>query len=127
MYSSDLLAKQIRLEAKAQNISQKELLTKSGLGINTISKLSQGNDILVKNLIKIADTLNCSVDYLIGRKIDKETSNFNLSQEEVILIKQFRKISYDDKNEILTLLKLKIDRVNERGKKSLNSLNDSIA
>lgn len=127
MYSSDLLAEQIRLEAKAQNISQKELLTKSGLGINTISKLSQGNDILVKNLIKIADTLNCSVDYLIGRKIDKQTSNFNLSQEEVILIKQFRKISYDDKNEILTLLKLKIDRVNERGKKSLNSLNDSIA
>lgn len=43
------------------------MLSSCGLGINTISKMSKGTDILTLNFAKIADCLDCSVDYLLGR------------------------------------------------------------
>ena len=45
----------------------KTMLSECSLGINTISQMSKGNDMLSKNLARIADYLDCSVDYLLGR------------------------------------------------------------
>lgn len=44
-----------------------EVLSACGLGKNTVSKISNGADILTLNFAKIADELDCSVDYLLGR------------------------------------------------------------
>lgn len=44
------------------------------LGIDTISKMSKGTDILTLNFAKIADHLDGSVDYLLGRT-DKPEAN----------------------------------------------------
>lgn len=67
LYDSTLIAERIKKQAKLQGITTKELLLACKLGINTISKISNGKDIYSKNLAKIADYLNCSVDYLLGR------------------------------------------------------------
>ena len=67
MYNSQEIANRIKLMIKSNGISQKTMLTECGLGINTISQMSKGNDMLSKNLARIADYLNCSVDYLLGR------------------------------------------------------------
>lgn len=48
----------------------REVLVDCGLGINTVSKISNGTDILTLNFAKIADYLDCSVDYLLGRTDD---------------------------------------------------------
>lgn len=37
------------------------------LGVNTVTKMANGTDIFSQNLTKIADYLNVSVDYLLGR------------------------------------------------------------
>lgn len=67
MHNSQEVAARIKQLAKEQNVSIGELLSACGLGINTVSKMAKGNDILVHNLAQIADYLGCSVDYLLGR------------------------------------------------------------
>jgi len=48
------------------------MLAECGLGVNTIGKMSRGGDILTLNFAKIADYLDCSVDYLLGRTDNPE-------------------------------------------------------
>lgn len=72
MYDSQKIAIRIKSMAKSQNISLKTLLSECGMGINTISQMSKGNDMLSKSLAKIADYLGCSVDYLLGRTDNPE-------------------------------------------------------
>ena len=67
MYSSQDIAKRIKSRAKDQGKSLGEMLSSCELGINTISKMAKGTDILTQNFAKIADYLDCSVDYLLGR------------------------------------------------------------
>lgn len=126
MYSSEILAQRIKAEARRQNLSQKELLSKCELGVNTLTKLSNGTDILAKNLVKIADVLNCSIDYLV----DRNYKNYDqiLSPAERSLLQKFKLVSEDDQKEILMLLDIKVDLRKEEGaEKSSISLGDKFA
>lgn len=67
MYNSQSIAERIKSTAKRQKKSLGSVLAVCGLGINTISELSKGKQISYINFAKIADELNCSVDYLLGR------------------------------------------------------------
>lgn len=75
MYDSQKIANRIKSRAKEQGISLGELLSTCELGVNTISKMSKGTDILTHNFAKIADALDCSIDYLVGR-----TNNPNVNR-----------------------------------------------
>ncbi len=74
MYHSNEIADRIKARAKEQGHTLREMLTACGLGINTVSKISGGTDILTLNFAKIADYLDCSVDYLLGRTDDPEVN-----------------------------------------------------
>ena len=50
-----------------KNISPNQLGIKSGTGKDIIANLQKGSIISSDKLAKIADYLNCSVDYLLGR------------------------------------------------------------
>jgi DNA-binding Xre family transcriptional regulator len=67
MYDSQEIVTRINERAKLLGISKGDLLSDCELGVNTLSKMSKGTDILTRNFAKIADRLNCSVDYLLGR------------------------------------------------------------
>lgn len=74
MYNSQEIATRIKSTAKSKNVSLKTMLSDCNLGINTISQMSKGNDMLSKNLARIADYLDCSVDYLLGRTDNPEVN-----------------------------------------------------
>ena len=67
MYNSQEISNRIKSFAKSKNISLKTMLSDCELGINLISHLAKGQAITYINLTKIADYLDCSVDYLLGR------------------------------------------------------------
>lgn len=68
MYNSSNVADKINLILKNKNISQKTMLKDCELNKNIISTmLSRGSMPKADNLAKIADYLDCSVDYLLGR------------------------------------------------------------
>lgn len=66
MYISGKVADRIRLVAKMRNVTVKKMLKDINLGLNTMSNMKNSMP-KANNLAKIADYLNCSVDYLLGR------------------------------------------------------------
>lgn len=74
VYNSEDTAKRIKAMAKQQKISLKVMLPELGLGINLISQSVKGQSISGVNLARIADYLDCSVDYLLGRTENPEVN-----------------------------------------------------
>ena len=72
MYNSQDISKRIKERAQQQGIALGQMLSSCELGINTISKMAKGTDILTQNFARIADYLACSVDYLLGRTDNPE-------------------------------------------------------
>lgn len=67
MYITQEIAKRIRNTAKSQNVKTGAMLSECGLGINALSEFDKGKHISSISLATLADYLNCSVDYLLGR------------------------------------------------------------
>ena len=76
MLNTQITAERIKIQAKQKGISVKKLLEGCDLGVNTVTKMANGTDVVSQNLLKIANYLGCSVDYLLGR-----TDNPELSKE----------------------------------------------
>ena len=90
MYISQNTAERIKLIAKSKSIVIKDMLSACGLSKNAISTmLSRGSWLQANNLAKIADYLECSVDYLLGRT-DETTSDTYLNSKEKKLIAAYR-------------------------------------
>lgn len=73
LYKSANIADAIKARAKQQNVTIKEMLAALNLGSNTMSNMRHERMIAADSLAKIADYLDCSVDYLLGRTSDPES------------------------------------------------------
>lgn len=67
MYNSQEIAKRIKNVCKTKNEQLGSMLSKLEMGVNTVSELGKGKQISYLNFAKIADYLDVSVDYLLGR------------------------------------------------------------
>lgn len=67
----------IKIAAKKQKISIRQLSKEIGIGPTTIYKWAHTTP-QIEVLIKVADRLNVSIDYLVGR-IDSEDTNSTLA------------------------------------------------
>lgn len=73
MYASANVAETIKSLAKKKNISIKKVLDDVGLNYNTMTNMRTSMP-KADNLAKIADYLDCSVDYLLGRTDNPEVN-----------------------------------------------------
>ena len=73
LYISPDMANKIKEYAKSKDISLKTLLEELQLGSNTFSHMKHGKMIAADSLARIADYLDCSVDYLLGRTDNPES------------------------------------------------------
>ena len=78
MYTSQDLAIRIKAIAKEKNTVIKDMLAELSLGSNTMSALYHGKSIAFDSLAKIADYLDCSVDYLLGR-VDTPNGTYSIN------------------------------------------------
>lgn len=74
MYDSISIAQNIKTLAKIKNISIGQMLSDCELNKNAISSMLLGSTPKADNLARIADYLDCSVDYLLNRS-DKPNSH----------------------------------------------------
>ena len=75
MYEPNSIAERIKLIAKNKNLQISKMLLDCNLSKNTLSSmLSGGSTPKSENLAKIADYLDCSVDYLLGRTDNPEVN-----------------------------------------------------
>lgn len=73
MYISAEIADRIKNQAKKQGFSVRQMLIDLGLGQNSMSNFKTSMP-KADTIARIADYLNCSVDYLLGR-----TDNINIA------------------------------------------------
>ena len=91
MYISSDSANIIKSYAKIKGFAIKDILEACGLNKNTLSTMtSRGSWIQADSLAKIADYLDCSVDYLLGRTNVPEV---NRNIKTVNTTEQFEKAS----------------------------------
>lgn len=74
MYIAQEIADRIKTRAKTQKVQLKDMLSDCNMNINLISQFSKGGDIGGIKLARIADYLDCSVDYLLGRTDNPEVN-----------------------------------------------------
>lgn len=67
MYITQDIATRIKAMTKIKKVTQKEMLSQCGININAITEFAKGKQLSCISLAKIADYLDCSVDYLLGR------------------------------------------------------------
>lgn len=91
MYNSNNIADRIKLVSSSKGISIKKLLEAVGLGFNTMSNMKSSMP-KADNLAKIADYLDCSVDFLLGRTDD---SSINAIGEEKKIIDSYKNLNDD--------------------------------
>ena len=72
LYKSPNIADCVKAMAKTQGVTIKTMLTDLELGSNTMSNMRHDRMIAADSLAKIADYLDCSVDYLLGRTDNPE-------------------------------------------------------
>lgn len=74
MYITQEIANRIKMRAKEQKVTIKSLLSACEMNINAISEFSKGKQLSCISLARIADYLDCSVDYLLGRTDNPEVN-----------------------------------------------------
>lgn len=82
LYDSIALAKNIKIQAKARKVQLKDMFDELELGRNTLSNLRLGKKISADSLARIADYLDCSMDFLMGRTVDPAVQRMELTDEE---------------------------------------------
>lgn len=91
----------LRIIRDKRNITQLNLSVKIGVAQETISGYEMGKSFPSADiLIKMADTLNTSVDYLLGRTDNDRPINIDtskLSKEELNLICDYKGLSTNNK------------------------------
>ena len=120
MYYSSDIAQKIKLLAKNKNVSVKQMLEDLNLGFNMLTNMKKSMP-KADNIARIADYLDCSVDYLLGRTIAETKINSNntisgnnniigsgnsvgekLSEHEAALIDIFKKLDVIKQAQLLT-------------------------
>lgn len=67
MYNSQITKERIKQRCKSSGVTIKELLADCGLSVNAINQINDTAGMYSFNLARIADRLDVSVDYLLGR------------------------------------------------------------
>lgn len=111
MYNAKETATRINFMLKSKNLSQKDMLETCDLSKNAISSmLSRGSMLRADNLAKIADYLDCSVDYLLGRDTNALLMENTYPPETHEMLQIWRLLSYEDRLEIMHMMQYKSER-----------------
>lgn len=74
MYNADTMKARIKCACKDKGITMTALLEECGLGVNAIRQINDVGGMYSFSLAKIADALDVSLDYLVGRTDKKEVN-----------------------------------------------------
>lgn len=99
------LGNRIKAERQSRGITQEKLAEKADISLNFMSLIENGRNMSVDTLVKIAQALGVSVDYLLSDSIPVETDSIveqitlslnDLSDDEKLfflnMIKQYKSI-----------------------------------
>ena len=102
-YTSNDVAIRIKEILKNRNIKQKEMYNTLGISDRTLDNYKTSMP-KADNLAKIADYLDCSVDYLLGRTEVHYVAHEATDEMEIEMLKAFKSLNFSDRIEIMNAI-----------------------
>lgn len=101
MYIPQVTADRIKKIASEKGLTLSQLNEKCGISVNVISQSAKSKEgMKARNLFAIAEALECSVDYLLGRTDSPEPDKVQLSDSGQNEIKKAPANAEGDKNKL---------------------------
>ena len=106
------IGQRIKERRKELKITQTRIQQETSISSGNLSCIENGKYLpSAIALLELSKILNCSVDWILtGKTAVSENANF-LDTEEAELINSFRELPEDEKEELLYLLRLKVQKV----------------
>lgn len=109
------IGNRIKERRKELHLTQMDIKEKTGISSGNMSDIEQGNRLpAAATLAQLSEVLQCSVDYILTGKSPYVENFLPLSPQESDLLKFFRKISLEDREEILMLAQMKYHRTQKK-------------
>lgn len=123
---NSIIGQRIKERRKELKITQTQIQQQTSISSGNLSCIENGKYLpSAIALLELSDILNCSVDWILTGK--SSISN-NLCPEELNLIYGFRELPQEDKNELLAILQIKLQKnQDKRSSNSILSNNNNIA
>lgn len=99
MNNSQEIVKIIKIKAKENNLPLGKMLEECELSKNALSSMQSGYLPRIENLVKIADYLDISIDYLLGRT--EKSSSSELTENEQRMLDIFSKLTSFQQGELI--------------------------
>ena len=120
MYNAQNAADCIKKILIDRNLTAKSMCQSCHISVNALSNIRRGDLKSIEAFYSIADYLDCSIDYLVGRTDKPEvskSSNINttsntqneISKEDLELLELFHKLPIRKQAEIITAMAKHID------------------
>ena len=77
MNNAQILKERIKIQCEKQEKSMTIMLSELSLGVNAVNQINEKKGMGAFTLSKIADYLECSVDYLLGRTDEPNGYSYN--------------------------------------------------
>ena len=97
-YDSTALAENIKIQAKVRNVQLKDMYTDLGMSKGVLSNLRTGRMMAADSLARIADYLDCSMDYLMGRTGDPAAQQVDLTADERQKVNEYVRFLLSQRN-----------------------------
>lgn len=123
----NIVGQRIKERRKELKITQTQIQQQTSISSGNLSCIENGKYLpSAIALLELANILNCSIDWILTGK--PSISNNLESSEEFDLIDGFRELPQEDKNELLAILQIKLQRIkNKRDNNSRLSNRDDMA
>ncbi len=102
-YSSSEIAARIKIIAKSKGFTLSTILKEVNLGRNTMANFKTSMP-KADNLAKIADYLDCSIDYLMGRTDNPYVTLEAKDEMEIEMLKAFKSLGFSEKIEVMNTI-----------------------
>ena len=119
MYTAQLTIERIQSLIKEKGLTQKQVLLECGINENTLKRMTDNKGISSFYLAKIADKLECSVDYLLGRDMytNEKSSPSELTENEQRMLDIFSELTQTQQGELIGRASIMSEQNNTEAKK----------
>lgn len=120
------VGKRIKNRRKEMQLTQTDIFEMCGIRSGALSRIENGTSVpSVVLFYKIAQVLECDMDWLFTG-ISSNSQKNALSKSEEELLNGFRELGADDREEIITLLDVKLRRIKRDEKDMVKSSNSDV-
>jgi transcriptional regulator with XRE-family HTH domain len=121
------IGERIKTRRLELHLTQTDIFEKCGIASGVLSRIENGKNVpSIITFYKLSQVLECDMNWL-ATGLSTNMQNFTFYKNEEELIGDFRKLSDDDKEELIEILHLKLRRSQKTrnvNAKSFNSIDD---